>query len=175
MHPYHLVIFLTLMNTLFLYDFQPGDSLEGWVVINDGVMGGRSQGSLELNSEGHGVFSGEISLENYGGFSSIRYRGKGTIAAGYTSVVLRVRGDGKRYQARIKAGQADYYSYIQFFDTQSDWQTIEIPLNSFYPSFRGRNLDLPNFKEDSLEEIGILFGNKKSESFKLEIDFIALK
>ena len=32
-------------------------------------MGGLSEGALELTSEGHGSFTGQVRLENYGGFT----------------------------------------------------------------------------------------------------------
>jgi hypothetical protein len=171
---YNLIVLLILMQSLTLYEFNPGASTDNWVVVNDGVMGGRSKGSLILNEEGHGVFSGEISLENYGGFSSIRHRTHRIAVNDFSTVELKVKGDGKRYQFRIREGQADYYSYIQYFETSGEWQTIVIPLDSFYPVFRGRKLNLPNFRGKSLEEIGFLIGNKRRETFRLEIDYIRL-
>ena len=38
---------------------------------------------------------------------------------------------------------------------------IEIPINSMYPSFRGRKLDKPNFFHKSIEEVTFLIANKK--------------
>ena len=55
-----------------VHDFSKSN-LEGWYVIDDGVMGGRSRGQLEIENDDIGLFSGRISLQNYGGFSSIRY------------------------------------------------------------------------------------------------------
>jgi hypothetical protein len=162
------------MGTQPLFDFKPGASLEKWIVVNDGVMGGRSRGRLSLNEEGHGVFSGDISLANNGGFSSVRYLSGTVHLDGLGQVRLRVRGDGKRYQFRIKARQGDYYSYIAYFETNGQWQEIVLPLEDFYPSFRGNRLGLPNFPGQQLEEISILIGNKRAESFKLELDNIFL-
>ena len=93
---------------------------------------------------------------------------------GYSKVVLRIKGDGKRYQFRIREKKEDYYSFIRYFDTSGDWQTIELPLGSFFPVFRGRRLNLPNFKGETLEEIGFLIGNNRREPFELEIDYIGL-
>ena len=42
-----------------------------WRSINDGVMGGLSSGGMRLE-DGIAVFSGTLSLENNGGFSSVR-------------------------------------------------------------------------------------------------------
>jgi hypothetical protein len=71
----------------------------------------------------------------------------------YTSIVIKLQGDGKEYQFRIKSNSGDYYSYIAPFSTSGEWQEIVIPLKDMYPSFRGRKLNQPNFSKDSIEEI----------------------
>ena len=43
------------------------------------------------------------------------------------------------------------------------------------PVFRGRKLELPNFAVDPIQEIRFLIGNKKAETFRLEINKIELK
>lgn len=145
------------------------------MVVNDGVMGGRSRSTLQLNEDGYGVFAGRVSLENNGGFASIRLDCGKVPINNARSFVLKVKGDGKRYQFRIRAQKNDYYSYIQYFETSGDWEEISLPLADFYPTFRGRKLNLPNFSASSLEEVGVLIGNKQQESFQLLIDSIGLK
>ncbi|MEJ2585776.1 MAG: CIA30 family protein [Robiginitalea sp.] len=162
------------MDPIPIFDFQPDADLNNWTVVNDGVMGGRSRSTLSLDQAGHGVFSGRVSLENNGGFASIRLQ-CGRIDLNSKAMVLRVKGDGKRYQFRIRARKNDYYSYIHYFETSGDWEDISLPLADFYPTFRGRKLDLPNFSGNVLEEIGILIGNKRPENFQLLIDSIGLK
>jgi hypothetical protein len=92
-----------------------------------------------------------------------------------SKVRIRLKGDGKNYQFRIKDKATSYYSYITTFKTSGDWETIEIKLSELYPSFRGQTLNLPNFDSDSFEEIVFLIGNKKNESFQLVIDKIELE
>ena len=163
------------MNSKVIFDFNKESDLQGWKVIDDVVMGGESSGTFALSADGNGVFQGSISLDNNGGFSSVRYGFQKIQVEDYTKVVIKLRGDGKDYQFRIKANSQDYYSYILPFSTSGEWQEIEIPLKDMYPSFRGRRLDQPNFSKDSIEEITFLIGNKKEESFKLLIDKIALE
>lgn len=163
------------MNPLILYDFNGKTRLTDWVVVNDGVMGGLSRGSLTLSEKGHGVFSGSISLENSGGFSSVRLDCGQVVPDGAKAVVLRIKGDGKRYQFRIRAQRGDYYSFVQYFQTSRQWEEITLPLAAFYPTFRGTKLNMPNFSGDTLEEIGILIGNKRAEDFTLLIDSIRLE
>lgn len=163
------------MASQIIFNFNKSSDIKNWIVIDDVVMGGKSSGSFKLNSDGYGVFLGDISLENNGGFSSVRYRFEKILINKSTKISVRIKGDGKKYQFRIKSNSADYYSYISSFSTTGEWQEIEIPLKDMYPSFRGRKLDQPNFSNDTFEEITFLIGNKNKEKFQLLIDKIELK
>ena len=63
-----------LVQSQLIFDFNQTNPVNHWTVVDDVVMGGRSYGRFSIDSEGHGVFSGNVSLENNGGFSSLRYR-----------------------------------------------------------------------------------------------------
>ena len=174
------MIFLLLLTYLTtqmqtLYDFNANSEPRSWKVVNDGVMGGLSRGKLTLTPEGIGRFAGTISLENNGGFSSMRHALPTLRIETQSAIHLKIRGDGKRYQFRIKSNRRDYYSYTSSFQTNGEWQEIVLPLTSFTPIFRGRKLALPDFDRGQLEEISILFGNKRAEDFTLELDRIWLE
>mgnify|MGYP002020602562 FL=1 len=158
-----------------VYDFSEDSSLRNWRVIDDGVMGGRSQGSLRINFEGHGVFSGFVSLKNYGGFSSIRFNTTPINVIEYGYISIKVFGDNKEYQLRIKSDYYDRHVYSKPFFATNEWQEISIPLGKMKPQFRGRKLRMSNFNERSIVEIGILIGNKVEEDFTLFIDSISLE
>lgn len=170
-----LLLFIMPMQTQLIFDFHTQSDINNWRVLDDVVMGGRSSGSFTIDENGHGVFKGKVSLENNGGFSSLRYRFKKINTTEYTKVALRIKGDGKPYQFRVKANASDYYSYIGKFNTTNEWETIEIPLKEMYPAFRGLTLDIGNYNGDSIEEIAFLIGNKKAENFMLQIDSISLQ
>ena len=157
-----------------IFDFNDKTDIRDWRVVDDVVMGGRSDGNIELTKNGAGLFYGTVSTENYGGFSSVRHRLSIEGVRNYKNLVIRIKGDGKKYQIRIKASRNDYHSYIQYFDTDESWQTISIPLENMYPQFRGRQLNMENFNVDRITEIAFLIGNKRNESFRLEIDKIYL-
>lgn len=163
------------MSPSIIYDFQKDASTTNWRVVDDGVMGGLSQGKLKVDNEGNGLYSGTVSTENNGGFSSLRYRFDAIETSEDQSIVLRIKGDGKKYQFRVKDKVNQYYSYIYTFQTSGEWQTVKIPLAEMYPSYRGRKLNTPNFKHSQIEEIAFLIGNKKAESFELIIDKIELE
>ena len=167
-------LFFLFMSNFIIVDFSEGDSLNNWYIVDDGVMGGLSQGSITLSDEGYALFSGTISLDNYGGFSSVRFRPQSIDASKYSKIAIKLKGDQKKYQIRLKTSSGDYYSYVSEFTTKGEWETVVIDLNEFYPSFRGRKLRKPNFPSKSIGEIGFLFGNKKVESFALQIEKIYL-
>ena len=56
-----------------------------------------------------------------------------------------------------------------------EWETIVIPINDMYASFRGRRLYMKNYDNTFFEELSILAGNKKNENFKLLINNIYLE
>ena len=60
-----VLIFSMNIKAETIYDFRSSKNLRDWQVVDDGVMGGRSRGFLKKNEDGHGQFSGFISLENY--------------------------------------------------------------------------------------------------------------
>jgi len=172
-----LIIITLFYNSTndFIFDFTKSSDMSNWMIVDDGVMGGLSQGYIVLNDQGHAVFSGFVTTENNGGFSSVRYNFETKKVSEFTHVILRTKGDGKSYQFRIKQNSYDRASYINTFETSGKWETIKIPLKDFYPSFRGYKLNRPNFDSSSMEEIAILIANNRKENFKLEIDSISLE
>lgn len=168
-------LLLLTLNAMVVFDFKTESGIDQWLVVNDDVMGGRSQASFELTADGTGLFKGKISLENNGGFSSLRHNMDALQTKDYTTLAVRLKGDGKNYQLRIREKESDYFSYIATFETSGEWETIEVSLAEMYPSFRGRKLDGPNFNGNSMVELTFLIGNKKAESFALEIATIVLK
>ena len=162
------------MNESILFDFNKKSNPREWRIIDDVVMGGISDGKFKIDENGNGIFFGRVSTENYGGFSSVRHQMKTKNISDFSKVSIRLKGDGKNYQFRIKDDINSYYSYITTFETSGEWETVTLNLKDLYPSFRGQKLNLPNFDGKFLEEIVFLIGNKKDESFELKLDKIEL-
>ena len=164
----------TNLSKKIIFEFNKNADIKRWNTLNDDVMGGVSSSSFKINKEGSGVFQGDVSTSNNGGFASVRY--KSSIKLGNSkSIKIRLKGDGKDYQFRVKKNTSDFESYITTFSTSGKWETIEVNLWDLYASFRGRKVDKPNFNETKLEEISILIANKKNESFQLILDKIELE
>ncbi len=158
-----------------LFDFNFESNIRNWKIVDDVVMGGRSDGNFKINDTGYGEFSGYVSLKNNGGFSSVRYNFNTVSSSNFKSFQLRIKGDGNPFQFRVKSSNRQRFSYIYTFNTSGDWETISIPFNKMEPAFRGYKLDQPNFDGVQMEEIAFLIGNKKEQSFKLFIDSIILE
>jgi len=166
---------MVMMNGFILFDFNKDSETDKWTVINDVVMGGRSEADFRINSKGYGIFSGQISLENNGGFSSVRYRFECLDVIKYKKVVLKLKGDGKTYQFRLKSDLSNAHSYVKHFQTSGEWESIEIYFKDMHPQFRGRVLDMPNYAGKTITELAFLIANKKAEAFRIEIDKISIQ
>lgn len=160
------------MKPILIFDFNLKSDSSNWKIVNDAVMGGKSTSKFYLNPDGFGTFEGSVSIENNGGFSSVKYVFEPIDLKDAKQFCIRLKGDGKQYQFRVKTYQTDSHLYVFPFQTTTDWQTIEIPISELYPAFRGQKLNLPNYDGSNLEEIAFLIGNKKEESFQLQIDSI---
>lgn len=129
-----------------LFDFtQPDPDLKAtWGAVDDVVMGGISQSGMRL-AEGYAVFSGEVSVENSGGFASVRTRNfePNLNLSNYTGIELRVKGDGQRYKLFIRTeAKWDGISYAYSFDTSStEWTTVQIPFKDLVPVFRAKTVE----------------------------------
>ena len=153
------LILVSSMTPQVIFDFNKNSNIHNWIIVDDEVMGGESSSTFELNADGYGVFKGDISIENNGGFSSVRYRFKKMLIKDYTKIMVKLKGDGKMYQFIIKSNSGENYSFVTPFSTSGEWQDIEIPLKDMYPSFRGIRLNQPNFAD---EYIHIFMQRKKT-------------
>lgn len=158
-----------------LYTFSTQTNTREWRIVNDGVMGGVSKSSLVLTEAGHGQFSGHVSLANNGGFASVQLNTTIQRAEEKRFLVLRVKGDGKRYEFRLKGEILQPESYVHPFTTSGEWEIIKLAISEFYPQFRGRKLNIPNFNFERIEQLSFLIANKQEEDFELLIDWIGLE
>jgi NADH dehydrogenase [ubiquinone] 1 alpha subcomplex assembly factor 1 len=158
-----------------IYTFNAQAQLNEWRIVNDGVMGGISESAIALNDDGTGKFSGLVSLANNGGFASVQLNKRVRLDDDNKFIVLRVKGDGKTYEFRLKSAIPQTESYVHRFSTRGEWQVITMAINEFCPQFRGRKLNSPNFNFNTIAQMGFLIANKQEEDFELLIDSIKLQ
>ena len=146
-----------------------------WMNVDDVVMGGVSDSAMQLSLDGTAVFAGNLSLENSGGFASVRTVLAHRNYAEFDGFRLRVKGDGKRYSFRARNDDRfDGIVYRFDFDTvPGEWQEIDLPFAGFVPSFRGRTLaDVPPLDSANIAQIGFLISNRQAGDFRLEVGWI---
>lgn len=162
-------------KAIFLFDFKRLGKVSDWRVVNDGVMGGLSRSQVMLSEDNNFLFQGTVSLENNGGFSSVRTSPRDYNLDGYHGIILRLKGDGKKYQFRLRTDDRfDGISYRFHFKTEiNNWIIIRVPFNECIPVFRGRILDnVEPIIPKQIQQIGFLIADKQAGPFKLEVDWI---
>jgi NADH dehydrogenase [ubiquinone] 1 alpha subcomplex assembly factor 1 len=159
-----------------IVDFQSNPATDQWQIVNDDVMGGVSASSLEC-VDGFAVFRGAVSLENNGGFASVRTLLPPMDLAGCDAILIRVRGDGKRYKftARMQPNPDSAIYQASFTTKSGQWEQHRLPLKEFLPSYRGRVLHgQPPLDPAQMHSIGLLISDQQEGSFRLEIAWIRL-
>lgn len=161
--------------TMLLCDFTADCDVE-WFNVDDGVMGGVSSSRLIPRGPSGASFVGRVSLENNGGFASLRGRMGRTDLSAHEGIALRVRGDGKTYGLRLRTEAAfDGLSYAASFETEQDrWQEIRIPFQRFVPTFRGRTIRGADPLDPSrIHQLGLIISDRQEGEFRLDLDWIA--
>ena len=158
-----------------IFDFQGRTNSTKWQVVNDDVMGGVSTSQFQLLTNGGAIFSGVVSLENNGGFASVRSTPVRENLNGTDAFVLRVRGDGRRYKftVRTEAGFNALNYQAEFTTKRGEWEEHRLAFKDFMPTFRGRVLtDVPPLIPSKITSVGLLISDKKAGPFRLEMSWI---
>ncbi len=153
-----------------------GNEKFGWQIVNDGVMGGLSEGNMEFTDANTMRFFGELSLQNNGGFSTARSGDVDLNLSNDLGLLLLVKGDGRTYEARLDSTarfRGNPVSFAgEFKTTKGKWQQVKIPFSEFKGSFRGTELPDAVLDPSVIERVGILLADKREGPFDLEIDWI---
>ena len=167
-----------LLVATILLDFDDPADAALWRPVDDVVMGGVSRSAFEQAEPGVARFHGNVSLENFGGFASVRTPPRDWGTAGAEAFVLRVRGDGKTYKFTIRTGDGlDGIQYQQRFTaTAGTWSDVRLPVSEFVATFRGRKVPFaPSLDPAKLRAIGLMISDKQAGPFELLVDRIAIE
>lgn len=152
-------------------DFTSSDEAARWRTVDDVVMGGVSSSRVVTTADGTTAFEGTVSLENDGGFASVRTDGDRCALEGATVVSLRVRGDGKDYRLRLRDDVVyDMPSRQATFSTVAgEWIDVELPLADFELKWRGEPVSGPPLDPAAVRSIGLVIADKQAGPFRLEL------
>ena len=147
-------------------DFTNPKTMRDCWIVNDGVMGGVSQSRLREDPQGM-FFEGLVSLENNGGFASMRASAQ--FPQSTQLLELLAKGDGKQYKLFLRTAIAPQVSYTADFIADPRWQTHRFNLNQFKSTFRGQSVNAPALSFAGVIEFGILISNNQAGSFAIQL------
>jgi hypothetical protein len=156
-----------------LFSFALAGAATGWRPIDDAVMGGVSASRAAHTERGTLLFTGTVSLENNGGFASIRSAPQRFDLAGQAGIALRVKGDGKRYKVNLRT-DADFDG-VQFQAVleppAGEWINMALPFTAFRPTFRGRPAT-GTLDPSRIMTVGLMISERQEGPFALEVEWI---
>ncbi len=178
---YYLLVVSTIGSSAFaempdrtLFTFNSPSMVDQWRTVNDGVMGGRSDGRFKINSFRNLEFYGTLSLANNGGFASVRSgRAPLNLKKG-DSILLRLRGDGRTYNFNLYSTSRNRETTFRksFKTVAGKWIDVRLPLDEFVATYRGRQMSNRKLDPATISRVGIQLGDKKAGPFKLEVEWI---
>ena len=163
------------MITRRLLDFGDDTDFAGWRAVDDVVMGGVSSSAFEPASPGIARFHGVVSLQQGGGFASVRTDPRPWPTTGATALRLRCLGDGHTYKCTLRVDDGfDGVQYqARFTPRPGEWTEIDLPVTAFTATFRGRPLpDVEPLRPERIRRLGLMISDRQAGPFQLLIDWI---
>lgn len=93
----------------------------------------------------------------------------------YSSLVLRVRGDRRKYLVNIQANTplvTDLFQHRLFLNRPGEWETVVIPLNDFVMTNWGVIQDGCEINKSEIKTVGIGLLDKQYGPYSLHVDWI---
>ncbi len=156
-------------------DFPGPDAAQKWQAVNDGVMGGVSDGRFKITIDNTLEFFGTLSLENNGGFASVRTKPTDLDIQAGDTLVARVKGDGREYVLNIytKSHRMAFSYRAPLPTTKDEWKAVRVPLADFIPTAFGRRVQgMGPVEPDQINGLGFMLSDKKAGPFKLEVGWV---
>ena len=151
----------------------PESEEQPWVVVNDGVMGGRSQGVMTTEAD-QMQFSGNIVTDG-GGFSSVRRLLDGGLDES-DRLQMRVRTDEREYEVLLTDIDSQAYRvtyYAPLITEGEGWQVVDVSFDELEARIFGRRVDAPPFQPEKVTTIGIILADGADGEFLFELDWIS--
>lgn len=155
-----------------LFDDFTDISKNNWLMVNDGVMWGKSIGTYAIKDNAF-TLSGVINT-NGGWFSSVRAALSTWTLTEYNSIILNAKADSRWYQITFRDNNRRWISHraILPFQTDDKFEEITIQISDLEPVYFWTPVNAAAFKKESAREIGFILNDGKDGKFQLEIDSI---
>lgn len=154
-----------------LFEFKTEEAVRRWHTENDVVMGGVSSSLIgyRVDAEHGGVlrFTGNVSLENGGGFAQILYDKSSFDLSGFAGIELLLKGDNHAYELRLEKS-SEQPAYAQAFPAKNAWERVRLPFADFEATFHGEAVpDAAALDLAAINTVGVLIGGGHEGSFEL--------
>ncbi len=154
-------------------DLLRGDDVT-WRTVHDTVMGGRSSGGY-TQTEGRVRFEGTLSLDNNGGFASLRARSDSFALANTEGIELQVVGDGRSWwvtadRADVPLRAGSYRAELQTRAGETTTHTLR--WSDFTPTSFGRPVaGVPPLQHapERIVQLGWMIADGQPGDFQLEV------
>lgn len=168
----HLLLAATLAaGAPWVLDMTNTTERENWRAVNDGVMGGLSRGVIRTTDEGV-RFEGRISLENNGGFASLRRTMTKSDMSKYKGVRITYKCPGVKTAFSMEPNPVWYQpNYRTALAPTDEWTTVEVAFKEFKGRQVGRpvNGKLNGDKLSHIYQFGFITDEKREVDFALEV------
>jgi monofunctional biosynthetic peptidoglycan transglycosylase len=161
-----------------LLDFAAPGVAETWQAVNDGVMGGVSDGRFRITPDHRLEFFGTLSLENNGGFASVRTKPTGLDLATGDTIVVRLKGDGREYMLNLytRSRQRAFSYRARLPTTKDDWTEVRVPLDDFIPTAFGRQVQgMGPVEPGQINGLGFMLADKQPGTFQMQVEWVKVK
>lgn len=160
-----------------MIDFgKEGSKSSDWVLLSDNIMGGVTKSSLQYTSNS-ALLTGTISLDNFGGFSSLKTKYKKMDLSGFEGVKIRFKSKGQKFAFTLEDSQIWFQpNFKKDFAPKKEetWEDAVLYFKDFKEYMVGEPTG-KGFRIESLKNmvrLGIMTTEKKEGPFSLEVDYI---
>ena len=178
-----IILFLLSIATVkaseqsLVFDFgNTSDRVQNWVLISDNIMGGISKASVKY-TDNTVILQGDISLDNFGGFASLKTKFKAIDLSSYSGIKIRYKAVNQRFAFTLEETQnwtRPNYKKEFTSNKQDSWEIATINFKDFKEYVIGEPTgDYMNLESlRNILRLGIISIEKKEGPFSLEIDYI---
>lgn len=159
-----------------LFSFNAGKLFVPWATTDDGVMGGASCSRFVFCPDGFARFTGVVSLENNGGFCSVRSPQLPAAVPDWDAVCVRVRGDGKEYAVGLHTPyQSPGTAYrCRFTPPAGTWADVLLPLDRFVLMRFGTRVGVMPAVPEQIRGVSFLISDKQEGAFTLDVSAVTV-
>ena len=174
---YFLLIFLSFNMLSFEILPKKNIDIDAWRFVKDQVMGGKSDGSMELKESTNESFDfisakGNVSTDG-GGFLMFRKEIDANNLDNFSKVKFKARGNNEKYFIHIKTRGSifPWVRYLGEFEVTDDWQDFEIEFTEFV-RYSNNSPKKRNLNPNKIKFIGV---EASGRDFDMDIDLALMK